>query len=372
MLSGWGTLWHEYMKKKKDAEDEVTIDTDEEYDEEVPAMPHSRLATTSSRHDTSGGRNSGNRNTGNGGRGRGNGGRGSGGRGNFGRGPGGRGSGGHGNAGRGRLGGWLPRDEYFALSREERERRRNQYNNDNNSNNDSSGAPRAYNNSNHSSVNNNNGGGSNMNASQLQQRSTNSTQQDHNNGSSNPSPGAMVFNMVSNASARSANSVSTNEQEIMFNGCRYQLAVTYCISQANQRDTRGSLVDGGANGRMFGDNVRVLEFMEDATVDITGINNAEVNGLHIAQGAAVVETIHDGPIIVIMLQYANLGQGKTIHTKGQMENFRIVVDDRARSAGGNQCVITTEGYVIPLHIRDGLPCFDMRPPTDEELEKFPH
>eukprot|EP00977_Amphora_coffeiformis_P004691 scaffold1005_cov202-Amphora_coffeaeformis.AAC.2 len=43
-----GKLWHEYMKKKKDAEDEVIIDTDEEYDEEVPAMPRSRLATSHS------------------------------------------------------------------------------------------------------------------------------------------------------------------------------------------------------------------------------------------------------------------------------------------------------------------------------------
>eukprot|EP00977_Amphora_coffeiformis_P023640 scaffold13888_cov137-Amphora_coffeaeformis.AAC.1 len=182
----------------------------------------------------------------------------------------------------------------------------------------------------------------------------------------------MVRNMVSNASARSANNVSTKEQEVMFNGRRYRLAVTYRISQADQRDTRGSLVDGSANGGMFGDDVRVLEFVEHATVDITGINNAEVNGLRIAQGAAVVEMINDGPIIVIMSQYANLGHGKTIHSKGQMENFGIVVDDRARSAGGNQCVITTEGYVIPLHIRDGLPRFDMRPPTDKEMEKFPH
>eukprot|EP00977_Amphora_coffeiformis_P014635 scaffold4144_cov147-Amphora_coffeaeformis.AAC.2 len=109
----------------------------------------------------------------------------------------------------------------------------------------------------------------------------------------------MVRNMVSNASARSANSVSTNEQEVMFNGRWYQLAVTYRISQADQRDTRGSLVDGGANGGMFGDDVRVLEFVEHATVDITGINNAEVNGLRIAQGAAVVEMINDTQILVM-------------------------------------------------------------------------
>eukprot|EP00977_Amphora_coffeiformis_P023415 scaffold13324_cov221-Amphora_coffeaeformis.AAC.1 len=75
----------------------------------------------------------------------------------------------------------------------------------------------------------------------------------------------MVRNMVSNASARSANNVSTNEQEVMFNGHRYRLAVTYRISQADQRDTRGSLVDGRANGGMFGDDVRVLEFVEHAT-----------------------------------------------------------------------------------------------------------
>eukprot|EP00977_Amphora_coffeiformis_P025441 scaffold19852_cov122-Amphora_coffeaeformis.AAC.1 len=46
-----------------------------------------------------------------------------------------------------------------------------------------------------------------MSGSQFQQRTTNSSQQDHNNGSSNSSPGAMVRNMVSNASARSANNV---------------------------------------------------------------------------------------------------------------------------------------------------------------------
>eukprot|EP00977_Amphora_coffeiformis_P026155 scaffold24280_cov76-Amphora_coffeaeformis.AAC.1 len=63
-----------------------------------------------------------------------------------------------------------------------------------------------------------------MGGSQFQQRTTNSSQQDRNNGSPDPSPGAMVRNMVSNASARSANNFSTNEQEVMFNGRRYRLA----------------------------------------------------------------------------------------------------------------------------------------------------
>ena len=124
---------------------------------------------------------------------------------------------------------------------------------------------------------------------------------------------------------------------------------------------------------MLGSDARVLEFVEGAKVDVTGIADAAVSDLRIAQGAAYVETVDDGPIIIIMSQYANLGRGKTIHSKGQMENFGLVVDDRSRRLhGGNQCIITQEGYVIPIHIRDGLPRFDMRPPTDEEMEKYPH
>ena len=135
---------------------------------------------------------------------------------------------------------------------------------------------------------------------------------------------------------------------------------------------RGSLVDGGANGGLLGDDVRVLEYVEGAHVDVTGIADSEVNGLKIAQAAGIVDTVADGPIIVIMSQYADLGKGKTIHSKGQMEHFGMLVDDTSRRAGGRQCVVTTEGYVIPLHVREGLPRIDMRAPTDEELDKYPH
>ena len=85
-----------------------------------------------------------------------------------------------------------------------------------------------------------------------------------------------------------------------------------------------------------------------------------------------MDTIHDGPVIVILSQYANLGTGKTIHSKGQMEHFGVIFDDKSRSTGGKQCMITPEGYVIPLHVRDGLPRIDMSVPTDAEMEQLPH
>jgi hypothetical protein len=112
--------------------------------------------------------------------------------------------------------------------------------------------------------------------------------------------------------------------------------------------------------------------VEGAHADVTGIGNNEVTNLKIGQGAAIVETVHDGPVIIIMSQYADLGRGKTIHSKGQLQHFGCIVDETSRQHGGRQCLITPEGYVIPLHIRDGLPRFDMRPPTDAEMNKYPH
>ena len=35
-------------------------------------------------------------------------------------------------------------------------------------------------------------------------------------------------------------------------------------------------------------------------------------------------------------------------------------------------VITREGYIIPLQVKDGLCYMKMRPPTDEELSSLPH
>ena len=55
-----------------------------------------------------------------------------------------------------------------------------------------------------------------------------------------------------------------------------------------------------------------------------------------------------------------------------MEHFGLVIDDKSRNAGGKQCIITPEGYTIPIHVRDGLPRMDMRIPTDAEMDNYPH
>ena len=73
-----------------------------------------------------------------------------------------------------------------------------------------------------------------------------------------------------------------------------------------------------------------------------------------------------------MSQHANYGVRQTVHSKGQMEHFGVVIDDKSHNAGGKQCIITPEGYSIPIHVHDGLPCIEMQIPMDTELDECPH
>jgi len=66
------------------------------------------------------------------------------------------------------------------------------------------------------------------------------------------------------------------------------------------------------------------------------------------------------------------GKGSTILSSGQMEAYKIKVDDRSIHVGGKQRIETLEGYIIPIQCRSGLPYIEMQPPTDQELDELPH
>ena len=89
-------------------------------------------------------------------------------------------------------------------------------------------------------------------------------------------PGTIIWNMMSSASTRSANaSNGAHQDEITVNGTTYHsvnATVQCCISQqANDNKARGTLIDGGANGGLLGDDVRVLEHVLNGFVNITGM-----------------------------------------------------------------------------------------------------
>ena len=131
------------------------------------------------------------------------------------------------------------------------------------------------------------------------------------------------------------------------------------------------MVDSGANGGLAGDDVRVLE-TSFQKADVSGIGDTNITDLHLCTVAGVIQTTQ-GPIVGIFHQYAKYGHGKTIHSSNQMASFGMDVNERPKHLkGGRQSIVTPEGFVIPLAIRQGLAYMDMHPPSDHELDSFPH
>ena len=146
---------------------------------------------------------------------------------------------------------------------------------------------------------------------------------------------------------------------------RYSV-LTHVVS----RNKRGSLIDRGANGGILGNDAHV--FLEHTRqVDVTGIDNHELNALKIVDASAKA-TSQRGSVIVIIRQYAMHGIGRTIHSAAQLEHYKNHVDDRSLKTGGKQCIRTNDGFILPLDIINGLPYLKMTPHTDKEWEELPH
>ena len=116
---------------------------------------------------------------------------------------------------------------------------------------------------------------------------------------------------------------------------------------------KGALVDRGANGGTCGDDVRVIE-KSHGIVDVRGIDNHEMPNTPIVTAGGVVHA-QSGEVIAIMHQCAHIGQGKTIHSCGQMEHHGLDVCDKSMKVSGKQRIQTQNGYCIPLSVRTGLP-----------------
>jgi hypothetical protein len=122
---------------------------------------------------------------------------------------------------------------------------------------------------------------------------------------------------------------------------------------------------------MSGADVRVIE-VTDRSADVTGIDDHAVTNLTIGTVAGLVKSTN-GPVIAIFHQYAIHGKGRTVHSVGQLEDYGLDVNDRSlKLKNGKQRIVTPDGYVIPLQIRDGLAYMDMRCPTEQEMEELPH
>ena len=80
-----------------------------------------------------------------------------------------------------------------------------------------------------------------------------------------------------------------------------------------------------------------------------------------------------GKVIGIFNEYAYLGKGSSIHSSGQLEWFKPLVDEKSIKVGGTQLITTLDGYSVPLLIRDGLAyATSLGRPTDQDMDTYPH
>ena len=104
----------------------------------------------------------------------------------------------------------------------------------------------------------------------------------------------------------------------------------YIFQHANH--TNNQLVDRGANGGLAGSDMRVI-YKTHRKINISGIDNHEVNGLDVVTAATLLNTSL-GKVIGIFNEYAHLGKGSSIHSSGQLEWFKTHVDDKSIKVGG--------------------------------------
>ena len=148
-----------------------------------------------------------------------------------------------------------------------------------------------------------------------------------------------------------------------------QVCKHYIFQHANH--TNNQLVDRGANGGLAGSDMRVI-YKTHRKINISGIDNHEVNGLDVVTAAFLLNTSL-GKVIGIFNEYAHLGKGSSIHSSGQLEWFKTHVDEKSIKVGGTQLITTLDGYSVPLLIKDGLAyATSLGRPTDHDMDSYPH
>ena len=148
-----------------------------------------------------------------------------------------------------------------------------------------------------------------------------------------------------------------------------QVCKHYIFQHANH--TNNQLVDRGANGGLAGSDMRVI-YKTHRKINISGIDNHEVNGLDVVTAATLLNTSL-GKVIGIFNEYAHLGKGSSIHSSGQLEWFKTHVDEKSIKVGGTQLITTLEGYSVPLLIKDALAyAASLGRPTDQDMDTYPH
>jgi len=108
-----------------------------------------------------------------------------------------------------------------------------------------------------------------------------------------------------------------------------------------------SLVDGGANGSLFGAYMKLIAPMH-RTVSIFGIDHHLVNDKSVGTFIGVAQS-HLGRVLLCMNEYAGVPTQKTyVLSKVQMTDYGCKVGDTSILHGGKQVLKSKCGHFFPL------------------------
>ena len=153
----------------------------------------------------------------------------------------------------------------------------------------------------------------------------------------NPTSNNSILNSIMSSShhpdstTQSIN-VSSGDCLVHSNGSLYTVKmdhVTYLWSQAIS-DSIGSLLDRGANGGLASADIHVLKYTKQYA-DTTGVGQASISALQLVTYTRTVHTTQ-GPVVLIMNQYAYYGETSTVHSAGQLSDFGLDMDDQSSQA----------------------------------------
>jgi hypothetical protein len=124
------------------------------------------------------------------------------------------------------------------------------------------------------------------------------------------------------------------------------------------------LINSSSNGGLAGKEMCVIKTYDNGhTVDIEGIDRHCMCQVPLGTAGAIVKT-QLGLAIAIVHNYTLIGQGRTIHSVGQIEAYHHCMYNKSIKVGGLQSIHTVDGYILPLNIHMGLLYLSLRPFTD--------
>ena len=151
-----------------------------------------------------------------------------------------------------------------------------------------------------------------------------------------PTSDSKILNSIMSSSCSTPSNmwsvnICSGDHIVHSNGSSYNVNmshVTYWYLQAISDSIR-SLIDGGANDGLASTDMHVLKYTEQCA-DITGVGEESINTLPLLTCSGTVHKTQ-GPVVLIMNQYAYYGKGSTVHSVGQVSHFGLDVDDQSSS-----------------------------------------